>query len=131
MGRSPFFSIDTIVRPPIEQTESNLKMIQTLQSLNKGQCVRITLESTGSVCRSISVYEYEPSPISSYIVYDVISTNFQPELADINLYAIALKDPTIIDSKHIIGWVITTDGYIRESEHYTIKYKLKSIEIVN
>lgn len=130
MGRSPFFTIHQIVRPPVEQTDENLKIIQTLSTLVEGQHVRFTCERIDNLTRTISVYEYTPSPISKHIVYDVVSTNLQPELADINLNAIALKDPAINSSQHIIGWVITSDGYIRETEGYGINYRLKSIEIV-
>ena len=131
MGRSPFFTINQIYQPPVEQSDENLKIIQTLSTLVEGQRVRFTCVPVYyGLTRTISVYEYTPSNISHDIVYDVVSTNFEPALADINLTAIALKDPAIISSQHIIGWVLTTDGYIRETEGYGIKYKLNSIEIV-
>lgn len=120
MGRYPFFSIH--------------QMLSKLTSLKVGQKVNFSVKPVSSrdfgVHRSISVYEYTPSAISSHIVYVVETNDYAPGLSEIGLKAFALKDPQIPDSEHIIGWIITSDGYIRETEHFTIISKLDRLEII-
>jgi hypothetical protein len=133
MGRSPFFTVGQIVCPPIEPSPS----LDILASVKSGQKVKITLQEHKSdhyqkfgIPRSISVYDYTPSHVSSTIEYVVETDNYIPELSEINLRAIGLRDQRIPTKDHIIGWVITTDGYIRESEHFGILHKLNCIEIL-
>jgi len=127
MGRSPFFSIKDISRP----SSSTFPGIMELQV---GQKVSIDVESISTfqfgIPRSISVYEYTPSAISSDIEYLVESTNYAPGLSEIGLHAFALRDPRIPSSEHITGWVITSDGYVRETEHFSILYKLSRFHII-
>lgn len=109
-------------------------MLTELTSLKVGQKVKISVQSVSTyqfgIPRSISVYDYTPSDISSHIVYVVESTDYAPGLAEIGLNAIVFKDPQIPESEHIIGWVITSDGYVRETEHYSILYKLNSLHVI-
>jgi hypothetical protein len=133
MGRSPFFTVESIQRPPIDQTPENLILLESLQSLKKGQKIKIyygVVPTHYGIPRSISTYEYTPSAVSSNIVYEVTTTDWAPYLSTINLTAIALRDQRIPDTVHITGWIITSDGYIRETEHYTILHKLNGLEIV-
>lgn len=132
MGRSPFFTIHQICRPSVDQSLTNLQMLTELVSLKVGQKVKFSVKQVYEfgISRSISVYDYTPSAISSHIEYVVTSTNYAPGLSEIELKAFALKDPSISDKKHIVGWIITSDGYIRETEHYTILYKLDSLKII-
>jgi hypothetical protein len=133
MGRSPFFTVESIQRPPIDQTSENLILLKSLQSLKKEQKVKINIASVPShfgLPRSISIYEYTPSAVSSDIVYEVTSSNYEPALGEIGLSAIALRDQRIPEVEHITGWIITSDGYIRETEHYTILYKLNGLKII-
>mgnify|MGYP003350938062 FL=1 len=58
------------------------------------------------------------------------SDDYAPGLSEINLRAIGLRDPRIPTKDHITGWVITTDGYIRETEHFGILHRLNDIEIL-
>ena len=133
MGRSPFFTIESIMCPEIEQTSENLQLLEQLKSLKENQRVKITVKCMADKLgpsRSISKYEYTPSNVSKRITYNVISTNYAPGLSKIGLVAYLLKDPSIPDEKHINGWVITSDGYIRETEHFSIQFKLHSLQII-
>jgi len=133
MGRSPVFTIGQINCPPVEPSP----VLDMLASVKSGQKVKITLQEHKpdhyqkfGIPRSVSVYEYTPSQISSSIEYVVDSDDYAPGLSEINLRAIGLRDPRIPTKDHITGWVITTDGYIRETEHFGILHRLNDIEIL-
>ena len=133
MGRTPFFSYDKICRPRVDQSLTNLQLLTELQDLQAGQKIKIEFVGVPThfgIPRSISVYEYTPSEISSEITYVVDSTNYEPGIASVGLRAIALRDPQISEAEHITGWVITSDGYFRDTEHYTIFYRLKNLTIL-
>ena len=134
MGRSPFFTVESIQLPPIDQSPENLELLKLLCSLKTGDKVSINIESRPAsivgIPRSISTYNYTPSSLSKYITYVVTSDNYAPGLSAIGLVAIALADPSIPEDIHIDGWVITSDGFIRETEHFTILCKLNGLEIV-
>ena len=125
MGRSPFFSIKNIECPPSVP-------VPELMTLQVGQIVSINFESfsVGTIPRSISTYGYTPSCSNSHINYVVESTDYVPELSKIGLSAIALRDPKIPEDEHIVGWVITSDGYVREIEHFGILYKIQTLKII-
>ena len=133
MGRSPSFTIESIQVPSVDQTTENLEMIKDLNSLKEDQKVQITFKSEFDkfgIYRSISCYDYTPSELSPHITYVVTSNNYEPCFAKIGLNVFALKDPIIPNDIHMTGWVITSDGYIRETEHFTILYKLTGIKII-
>jgi len=127
MGRSPFFSIKDIYRPSSDT-------FPEIMALQVGQKVSINVESIPSqefgIHRSISLYKYIPSTVSSQIEYVVESIDYVPRLSEIGLTAFALRDPRIPSSEHITGWVITSDGYVRETEHFSILYKLSRFHII-
>ncbi len=133
MGRSPFFSLNQICRPFVGQSLENLMLLESLRSLKQGQKIKISFVGVPShfgLPRSISVYEYTPSAVTSDVVYDVTSSDYEPALGEIGLSAIALRDQRIPEAEHITGWIITSDGYIRETEHFGVLYRLSGIEIL-
>lgn len=130
MGRSPFFTLSQVELPqPTGASEA-------LNDLKVGQFVQFTfrkyVDESGfqGVFRSISTYEYTPSAISSKITYQVTSIDMIPAFHEIGLRIISVIDvnhsnPTM----HINGWYITTDGYVRECEHFGIQGVVSSLLI--
>ena len=124
------FSYDNITKPEsigIEQLEElvtgSIVSYLTIEYGIKGR----RFEQMPLV-RCPSNYGYSESPIDSRITYVVSSVNYDPTLFRMTgLRAITLRDITIPEGNHFETWVITTDGYIRESEEYGIIGYVKEI----
>lgn len=127
MGRSPFFKIDSIELP-----EEKPACAAILEALQPGQRVRITCsedkEYHVGVHRTPSNYGYATS---SYYDTDLIvdSINVDSALNKLGIRAIALREPDISESDHFYTWYITTDGYVRECEHYGIMHVLETVVV--
>lgn len=131
MGRSPFFTLSDV------PTHSATTTSEIIKSLKKGQKIRMNLtnfQSDKSGCnihRSISTYSYEPSALRSGKTYVVQEIDYIPVFNQINLRVIALIDSHHPHPEnHMYGWYVTTDGYIRECEHFGIMKVVESIEIL-
>lgn len=132
MGRSPYFSVSDIEQP------QPVKSANVLQQLKVEDRVQITFSNPHNdansprVYRAVSVYYCEPSPLSSHATYRVTATNYHPEFEKIGLRVITLIDVTHPNpSNHIDAWLITTDGYIRECEHFGLMYKIDSVSNIS
>ena len=131
MGRSPFFTLASVARPdPVKGIDS---MIATLQADMR---VKFTFANKRSgdddrLCRSISTYSYEPSPVSSSLIYKIVSTDAIPAFYEIGLKVISvISDTHQNPENHMDGWYITSDGYVRECEHFGIMCMITEIEIL-
>lgn len=125
MGRSPFFNIDNIELP-----EEKPACAAILKALQPGQRVRVTCSDRyeARAHRTPSNYGYATS---SYYDTELIvdSINIDPALNKLGIRAIALREPGISESDHFYTWYITTDGYVRECEHYGIMHMLESVVV--
>ncbi len=128
MGRSPLFNIDNIEVPP-HHTDSS-EIIKTLQP---GQRVKLSIATPlpygNYVCRSPSTYGKSTSSINMIeLVVDNIDIDL--DLTKHGIKTLALRDPMILKEDHMYTWYVTTDGYVRESEHYGIIYKIVSVIVI-
>ena len=127
MGRSPYFSVSHIEQP------QHVQSANVLQQLKVEDLVQITFSNPHNdreqhIYRAVSLYYNEPSPLSSHATYRVSDTNYHPEFEQIGLRVITLIDVDHPNpSNHIDAWVITTDGFIRECEHFGLMYKIDSV----
>lgn len=134
MGRSPFFTLSQVELP--QPTDAS----GALNDLKVGQFVQFSFsryspDKTGfsgisGICRGISTYDYIPSVMSSRLTYQVTSIDTIPAFHEIGLRVISVIDvnhsnPTM----HMNGWYITTDGYVRECEHFGIQGVVSSLVI--
>ena len=127
MGRSPFFTLSDISLPQAMPTSDNIKQLKV------GDKIRLKLKAYVSphIYRSISVYECEPSPLSQDIIYEVTDVDHIPCFHKIGLNVISVISTVHQNPlNHMNGWYITTDGYIRECEHFGVMSIIESIEIV-
>lgn len=127
MGRSPFFNIDSIELP--EEKPACTAILETLQP---GQRVRVTCDvrHIARAHRSPSNYGYATSSYNdTELIVD--SIDIDPVLNKSGIRAIALREPSISKDNHIYTWYITTDGYVRECEHYGIMQVLESVVVVS
>ncbi len=124
MGRSPFFSFSKVAFPA-ERPES----AATLETLQKGQRVRIRVQQSSRAHRSPSNYGYATSSLyAPELIVDHI--DIEPELAAYGVRAIAFRDARISGADHKYIWYVTTDGYVRECEHFGIMHMIESIELL-
>ena len=128
MGRSPHFTLSQVELPHPTSASDALK------DLKVGQRVRFSfgrrIDETGLplVYRAISTYEYTPSAVSNNITYEVTSIDAIPAFAQLGLRVISLIDVHHSNpSMHMDGWYITTDGYVRECEHFGIMATVTSV----
>ena len=128
MGRSPFFNVDKVEYPAEKPACAAI-----LATLQPGQCVRLTpvMESPYSnrVHRTPSTYRRVTSPIDAQeLIVDEI--DIDSSLNKHGVRALALRDPSIPKEAHMYAWFVTTDGYVRECEHYDIIGILETIELL-
>jgi len=130
MGRSPFFTLSQVERPQPTDASDALKNLK-VGELVQFSFARYTAEGdTPRVFRSISTYSYVPSVVSSNITYKITSIDAIPAFDEIGLRAISLIDVNHYDPmNHMDGWYITTDGYVRECEHFGIKCIVTSLSV--
>jgi hypothetical protein len=128
MGRSPFFNIDTVEFPDDKPACSAV-----LETLQVGQCVRITCDNESPysmrVHRTPSNYG---CVTSSYNDVDLIvdNINVDPALNTHGVRAIAFREASISEDGHYYTWYVTTDGYVREREHYGIIQMLVTVKLL-
>lgn len=124
MGRSPNFSYDGIEFP------SPSKVSEKLKQLKVGQKIRLDISPYRSktISRTVSTYGYNTSSTYSDLIVDYIDGDFNLHPYDVK--SILLREPSINNDSHYYDWVLTTDGFIRECEHYGILSKVDSIEIL-
>lgn len=129
MGRSPFFTISDVPLLPSLPSSVQLKQLKVGDKIKISFSQRDDPDSNFPT-RSISVYHYDPSPLSKVLTYQVTNADVSVEFHKIDLNLISVISTSHPDpSNHMNGWYITTDGYIRECEHFGILYKIDSIEI--
>lgn len=127
MGRSPFFSIYSLPLDQVMPTSDHIKQLKV------GDKIRLKLKAYNSshIYRAISIYEYEPSHLSQDIIYEVTDVDHIPSFHEIGLNVISVISTSHQNpSNHMNGWYITTDGYIRECEHFGVMSIIESIEIM-
>jgi hypothetical protein len=127
MGRSLTFTLDDIYYP------KPLPSSYDLSKLKVGENIKICYEKekideAPVLQRSVSCYRKNPSYISVNSIYIVESIDYQENLKN-NIRAIVVRDINISEEQHIYSWCITTDGYIREIEHFGILYKINNVII--
>lgn len=128
MGRSPFFNVD-FVNIPVEKPAC----AAILGTLQPGQHVRFTYNANAEcnqrAYRTVSSYGLDTSSITAdVLVVDEIDKD--SSLNKLGLRALAFREPWIPKNKHIYTWYVTTDGYVRECEHYGIMMMLSSVEVL-
>jgi hypothetical protein len=127
MGRSPDFSLFSIEQP------QHVPSATILEQLKVDEQVQITFSEPYAdheqrIFRAVSVYYCEPSHLSKHNTYRVTDINYHPVFQQIGLRVITLIDVNHPNpSNHIDAWVITTDGFIRECEHFGLMYKIDSV----
>jgi hypothetical protein len=131
MGRSPFFTLSQV------ELSSPTSASDALNDLKVGQLVRFSfgqyIDVTGfsGIHRSISTYQYSPSAVSNNITYEVTSIDAIPAFDELGLRVISLIDINHHDPKmHMNGWYITTDGYVRECEHFGIQFIINDVFVL-
>lgn len=140
MGRSPNF---TIVSVPLYAV---LPVSETLQQLKKGDKVKIVFKEFKecTISRSISIYnidEYEydyeqnclidASTERKEPIYEITNVDAIEEFHKIGLNVISLIPENYPNpEKYRDTWYITTDGYCRECEHFTVLSQIESIQIM-
>jgi len=127
MGRSLTFTLEDIYYP------KPLPSSFDLSTLKVGENIKINFEKEKQeeprgLERSVSCYGKIPSEISNNIIYIVESIDYQQHLKN-NVRVIVVRDINISEDNHIYSWCITTDGYIREIEHFGILYKINNVVI--
>ena len=134
MGRSPFFTLNDI--PLMKPTDAS----DALKKLQPGQTIKFRLSTPKyshenpfpMLPRSVSTYDYIPSRVSQNITYIVEHVDYITSLSEIGLRVIALIDSKHHSpSEHMYAWYVTTDGYIRECEHFGLLYSIESIEVIS
>lgn len=135
MGRSITFDYNIHLPTEIYKISDILKKLDVGNVVyNLSFCEGIKDETyvRPRLLRSASNYGYETSPINNKTTYIVDETNFDPQLLHrTGLNAITIRDVTINKNNHLATWLITTDGYIRESEEYGIIGYIKNISTLN
>jgi hypothetical protein len=126
MGRSPFFNTDDVELPAEKPACASI-----LETLQPGQRVTLNINRAvpGRVNRTPSTYGYNTSNCHAVelIVDDI---NYDASLNKHGIRAIALRDPRIGRDMHMYTWVVTTDGYVRECEHFGIMHELETVELL-
>jgi hypothetical protein len=135
MGRSPNFVFNRDVEFPVHRDTAPI-----ISELVPGQQVRLAVDNffTSSeddpyvphfVTRTVSTYNFTPSPVEG-VVLVVDNIDCDENFVSRGLRCIAFRDPMIPKHEHIYAWVVTTDGYVRETEHYGISGFISSIVLV-
>jgi hypothetical protein len=129
MGRSPFFNVDEVDIPVVKPTCAAI-----LRTLQPGQHVRFTYDANAEynqrVYRTVSSYGINTSSITAEVlVVDEIDND--ASLNKLGIRALAFREPRIPKHDHIYTWYVTTDGYVRECEHYGIMKMLSSVEVLS
>lgn len=127
MGRSLTFTMDDIYYPKPLPSSFDLSSLKVEENI-KIYYEKEKQEEPRGLQRSVSCYRKNPSPISDISVYVVESIDYQQDLKN-NIRVIVVRDININKDNHIYSWCITTDGYIREIEHFSILYKINNIVI--
>lgn len=125
MGASPFFNAATEVKL-IDQADQP-ECADILKTLKKGDRVRVKCTKL-RVTRTASTYGQKMSSVDGELVVDNIDA--ASVLNQHGLRAIALRNPAISEDEHINAWYITTDGCVRESEHYGIMHMITDVEVI-
>ncbi len=128
MGRSPFFNVDSVTFPAEKPAYAAV-----LADLQPGQHVCITCntdsEYSNRAHRAPSNYGCLTSSYDdTLLVVDHI--NIYPDLNKHGVRAIAFRDPKRSKDDHIYTWYATTDGFIRESEHFGIMQEIATVEVI-
>jgi hypothetical protein len=150
MGRSPSHTIKKVKRP--NSLHSSVKV----SKLSKGQTIKLftvpnndtmtdtsspnndTMTDTSSpnnhtmppvLFRCVSTYGQETSSTNDTLIVDNI--NFDTDFNEHGIRCIVLRNPDISIENHMYAWCVTTDGYLREIEHYGIIGKVLDVEIMN
>ena len=127
MGRSFSFNVDSVEFPAEKPA-----CAAQLETLQPGQRVRITCDhdapASQRVHRSPSSYGCTTSSFTRDLVVDDI--NVDPALNKHGVRAIAFRNPTIPKDEHFYTWYVTTDGYVRECEHYGIMKVIASVKVL-
>ena len=128
MGRSFSFDVYKVEYPAVKPACAAI-----LETLQPGQRVRLTIDMespySNRVHRTPSTYSCATSQIGAQeLVIDEI--DIDPSLNAHGVRALALRDPSIPKEAHMYEWFITTDGYVRECEHYGIMSVLETIELL-
>lgn len=128
MGRSPLFNVDTVEFP-----DKKPACAVVLADLQPGQRVRLVCDPDSEYSmrahRTASNYGYATS---SYYDTELIvdNINVDPALNKHGVRAIAFREPSISKDDHYYMWYVTTDGYVRECEHYGIMQMLATVEVI-
>jgi hypothetical protein len=128
MGRSPFFNVDSVTFPAEKPA-----CAAVLADLQPGQRVRITCdpdsEYSNRAHRTPSNYGYATSSYyDTELIVDHI--NIDPTLNKHGVRAIAFRNPELSKDSHYYTWYATTDGFVRECEHYGIMQVLATVEVI-
>lgn len=127
MGRSPFFNPGQINFP------KSLPVSDKLSKLVKGDYVWLMIGMNSkpmSVCRTVSTYSYLTSSTNIRLIVD--SINYEKNIFDgTEVRCIVFRDPDIPPDNHMYSWCITTDGYMRETEHFGISEEVIDIRVVS
>jgi hypothetical protein len=125
MGRSPFFKLSDIELP------GSRPICNELMNLKPGDHIQFTkLEYSGRITRQPSVYYGRPSGTKAPVLI-VDSIDYEPEMSAYGIRFLVLRDANIEPDNHSITWVVSTDGYVREVEHYGIMYLIDEIKILS
>jgi len=123
MGRSFYFDFCRDVLFP-----SKLSSSDDLSRLTVGQIVELDIRPNTAprpVCRCVSTYGATPSSHhSSQLIVE--NCDYYKDFNEHGIRCIVFRDVTIPKEEHIYAWCVTTDGYVREIEHFGI-----SGEVVN
>jgi hypothetical protein len=126
MGRSFYFSFKNIVFPPEVPIVSHI-----LDQCTNGDLISITIDDTyepSTFPRAPSTYGYLPVSLVND-TYTVMNNNFE-SISEYGATVRALYVRPIPDKEEFIStWIITTDGYVRDIEGYTIIAKLDNAVI--
>lgn len=127
MGRSLTFTLEDIYYPKPLPSSFDLSTLKVGENI-KIHYEKEKQEESRGLERSVSCYGKIPSPISDISIYVVESIDYQQDLEN-NIRVIVVRDINIHQDNHIYSWCITTDGYIREIEHFGILYKINNVII--
>jgi hypothetical protein len=124
MGRSLHFSYSEIELPYQSPASEKIQQLQT------GQKIKLIISSfnTKIIRRSVSNYGFKTSNIYKELIID--SNDSDINLHPFGLRSILLRDSSLEYASQFYEWILTSDGYIRESEHYGILYIVNDIEIL-
>ena len=134
MGRSPLFEFKKYVEFLEELSSSDeltglLVGQHVILNINSYTTTPVQRSQPMTLCRSISTYDKYTSSTQTTLVVDHI--DFDTDFNEHGIRCIVLRDPDISIENHMYAWCVTTDGYLREIEHYGIIGKVLDVEIMN